>query len=584
MPYSIAQTLGNGASTNFVFSFPYLDQAHIFVTVDGVPVAYTWIGAGTVQVLPAPANLSVVKITRNTSQAVRLVDFQDGTVLTELSLDTANLQAFYMAQEAFDASAAVLNSTELTNAVNSAAASAAAAAASALLAGGYASAALGFLNSSLKTNDRFEIQAAHDGATRLGLTAEGYGPELVLTDPFNAVGHRKWKIGVFGDVLNFGPDSDLEDTFVPNGITMARGLNNALTNIELRATTLTFTGPPTFNSNLFVPSGLTANAIPNASIVNSAGAGTDTYLGIIPSGTVVASPRLILADRNHADHVQFKVSIETGNYAEISTQAVGAGTALPLRFVVSAFERMRFHAAANRQTFGGATDDGVNALQFMGAATFDSNLNFSGVGKRFTADFSNATPASRMMFQTNTVNGFTAPAFLPNGTGNLAALSFYNNSDPTAPLAFCDMRMTNTRAQITSSQLNAGTALPLFFAVGGGDRMSIDILGNVAHKNAIADQSYSLQVPITGFAITVGNNISTLLLNPAGTLATGTITMPATPVDGQIVRLATTQTVTALTLNANAGQTISGNVATLTAAAPATYMYNLSGTKWYHIQ
>jgi hypothetical protein len=58
----------------------------------------------------------------------------------------------------------------------------------------------------------------------------------------------------------------------------------------------------------------------------------------------------------------------------------------------------------------------------------------------------------------------------------------------------------------------------------------------------------------------------------------------ATPVDGQIVRLATTQTVTALTLNANAGQTISGAVATLTAAAPATYMYNLSGTKWYHIQ
>src|SRR5205823_1393392 len=95
-------------------------------------------------------------------------------------------------------------------------------------------------------------------------------------------------------------------------------------------------------------------------------------------------------------------------------------------------------------------------------------------------------------------------------------------------------------------------------------RVSIDALGNLAHLKAIADQSKSLQVPTTGFSITIGAGVSTLLLNPAGTLATGSITMPAVPVDGQIVRLATTQTVTALTLAANTGHTISGNVTTLT--------------------
>jgi hypothetical protein len=41
--------------------------------------------------------------------------------------------------------------------------------------------------------------------------------------------------------------------------------------------------------------------------------------------------------------------------------------------------------------------------------------------------------------------------------------------------------------------------------------------------------------------------------------------------------------VTALTLNANAGQTISGNVTTLTATAPASYMYVLSLAKWLKI-
>ncbi len=132
-------------------------------------------------------------------------------------------------------------------------------------------------------------------------------------------------------------------------------------------------------------------------------------------------------------------------------------------------------------------------------------------------------------------------------------------------------------------EFGANSNHPLNFKTNNVVRGGFDALGNFAHKAALADQSYSKQVPTTGFSITVGNGVGSLLLDPAGTLATGTITTPAAPVDGHILRLATTQTITALTLAANAGQTVSGAVSTLTAAAPATYQYVLSLTKWFHI-
>jgi len=133
----------------------------------------------------------------------------------------------------------------------------------------------------------------------------------------------------------------------------------------------------------------------------------------------------------------------------------------------------------------------------------------------------------------------------------------------------------------------AGIYLPaanvLGFASGGAASGSFDANGNFICLHARADQSYSLQAPITGFSITIGNNISALLLNPAGTLATGTITMPATPIDGQIIRVASSHIVTTLTVSANAGQTILGAPTTITASAGFSYIYNLSATTWYRL-
>jgi hypothetical protein len=65
------------------------------------------------------------------------------------------------------------------------------------------------------------------------------------------------------------------------------------------------------------------------------------------------------------------------------------------------------------------------------------------------------------------------------------------------------------------------------------------------------DPLYSVgNVQTTGFAVTIPNGISTYGIGGAGTLATGAVSLSATPGDGQIQRLFCDVTVTTLTLTA----------------------------------
>lgn len=93
-------------------------------------------------------------------------------------------------------------------------------------------------------------------------------------------------------------------------------------------------------------------------------------------------------------------------------------------------------------------------------------------------------------------------------------------------------------------------------------------------------QNYAYLAPATGFTYTF-SSYNVLVLNPTTTLATGTITMPASPVDGMTITITSTKTITALTINANTGQSIVGNVTTLAAGSSQVFIYSLANTTWY---
>jgi hypothetical protein len=94
-------------------------------------------------------------------------------------------------------------------------------------------------------------------------------------------------------------------------------------------------------------------------------------------------------------------------------------------------------------------------------------------------------------------------------------------------------------------------------------------------------QSYDYQALTTGFTYTFAAGTQVLVINPAGTLATGTITMPASPADGMTITFSSSQQITALTLSGNTGQSIVSNVTFLPAKTGVSYVYRLANTTWY---
>jgi hypothetical protein len=96
-------------------------------------------------------------------------------------------------------------------------------------------------------------------------------------------------------------------------------------------------------------------------------------------------------------------------------------------------------------------------------------------------------------------------------------------------------------------------------------------------------QSYDYQVLTTGFTYTFAAGTQVLVMNPAGTLATGTITMPASPADGMTITFSSSQQITALTMAGN-GASINNAVTLLPAKTSVTYVYRATGTTWWPTQ
>jgi hypothetical protein len=106
MAYAINFYTGNGAQTTYSVTFPYISQSDVEVKVNNVTKTlgtdYTFPTSSTINFTTAPANGLVIKFTRTSNRAARLVDYQDGSTITEAILDQDSNQMFYMAQEAID--------------------------------------------------------------------------------------------------------------------------------------------------------------------------------------------------------------------------------------------------------------------------------------------------------------------------------------------------------------------------------------------------------------------------------------------------------------------------------------------------
>lgn len=103
MAYSYVRYTGNGSTTNYTFSFPYISSDHIKVRVAGTLVTtWSFLNSSTIQFLSAPASGAVIEIRRETPKDSAIVNFTDGSVLLERDLDLLATYDLYLAQETKD--------------------------------------------------------------------------------------------------------------------------------------------------------------------------------------------------------------------------------------------------------------------------------------------------------------------------------------------------------------------------------------------------------------------------------------------------------------------------------------------------
>ena|SRR5271168_3915069 len=92
--------------------------------------------------------------------------------------------------------------------------------------------------------------------------------------------------------------------------------------------------------------------------------------------------------------------------------------------------------------------------------------------------------------------------------------------------------------------------------------------------------------PSTGFSYTIPNGTTLALIDPTGPLALGSITLPSSPADEDILTIACSLSIALTNLYPNAGQilkNIFGALTFLPEGRSCAFYYKASNSTWYRI-
>lgn len=205
------------------------------------------------------------------------------------------------------------------------------------------------------------------------------------------------------------------------------------------------------------------------------GAGFSTYLASPPAigGTTAAAGSFTtLSASSTVSGAGFSTYLASPPAIGGTAPAAGAFTTLSASSTVSG---AGFTSLFSSPPAIGGTAPAAGTFTTLSAT---SDLSMTGSGKRITGDFSNATIANRVMFQTSTVNGASVVGVIPNGTGVGGIVEVLNNSAP-ANASYLRLSTDAGTQYIEAGKYGTGSYLPMTFYTGGSERMRIGTAGEI---------------------------------------------------------------------------------------------------------
>ena len=86
-----------------------------------------------------------------------------------------------------------------------------------------------------------------------------------------------------------------------------------------------------------------------------------------------------------------------------------------------------------------------------------------------------------------------------------------------------------------------------------------------------------------GSSTQIFSNIGVVLIQPNASISSYTITMPATPVQGQGIKIGFANTITTLTHTVVGGQTLLGGLTTANVSAGGEWIWDENTLSWYKV-
>ena len=127
MAYSIDTHTGDGTTTDYTLSFPYIHKSHVkVIRIDGTVLPYTWLANDKIRMHTAVSSGKLFYICRLTPGATPMGTHVDGQILDKAALEQNYLQTYYVGQEHIDwsnmaaSNAATESGKAATKAVNAA--------------------------------------------------------------------------------------------------------------------------------------------------------------------------------------------------------------------------------------------------------------------------------------------------------------------------------------------------------------------------------------------------------------------------------------------------------------------------------